>query len=47
MFNLKIPVELDPFWAHNLWAMGDPRNRNSAVNRRSAHMDRESTGLGV
>ena len=31
----------------NVWEMGDPRNRNSAVNRRSVYVDRETTGFGV
>ena len=50
MFNFKIPVELDPCGLIPCWEIGDPRNRNSAVNpvkRRSVYMDRETTGLGV
>ena len=46
MFNSKIPVELDPFGAHNLWEIGDPRNRNPAVNRRSVLVDRGDNRLG-
>ena len=30
-----------------MWEIGDSRNRNSAVNRRSVYMDRGTTGLGV
>ena len=51
MFDLDVQPQdscrARSFWAHNLSEMGDPRNRSSAVNRRSVHKDRETTGLGV
>ena len=42
MFDLDVQLQdscrVRSIWAQNLWEIGDPRNSNSAVNRRSVNV---------